>query len=174
MTFEAFLAWSEGQPGRFELVAGVPVAMAPERAGHARMKARVHRALSDALAATGQPCEAFIAGMTVRIDERTAYEPDVVVHCGPRIPDGALVIPDPVIVVEVLSPSTRGADAGAKLDDYFRLPSVRHYLLVKTDGPRVIHHARQDDGTITTRIVSEGELMLDPPGIRLTLAALAG
>jgi len=173
MTFDAFVAWAMEQPRRYELLNGVPIAMAPERIGHVRVKSRVWRVLSDRLAAAALECEAFMDGVTLRVDDHTAYEPDVVVHCGPRLPDDQIVVPAPVIVVEVLSPSTMSTDAGAKLDGYFRIPTVRHYLLVKTEDRRVIHHARADDGTITTQIVAEGVIALDPPGVELDLAALA-
>jgi Uma2 family endonuclease len=171
MTVEAFLAWLDEQPEgtRYELVAGEPVAMAPERVAHARLKARIWRALSDATEACGLPCEALPDGMTVKIDEHTAYEPDGVLQCGEPLPDEAVIVPQPLIVIEVLSPSTRGRDAGAKLDDYFRLPSVQHYLLVKTERRTVIHHRRRGDGGIDTRIVTAGDLHLDPPGLTLDL-----
>jgi Uma2 family endonuclease len=68
-----------------------------------------------------------------------------------------------------LSPSTRGRDSGAKLEDYFRLPSVRHYLIAKADTRSVIHHARDEAGTIATTILGGGRLRLDPPGIDLDL-----
>lgn len=176
MTVEEFLTWLTDGPGgvRYELVAGEPVAMAPERAAHARLKAQIWRLLSDAIEAAALPCEALPDGMTVKIDEDTAYEPDAVVHCGARLADDALIVPEPVIVVEVLSPSSRARDAGAKLADYFRLPSVRHYLLVKTERPTVIHHRRGDDGTIATRIVTTGALDLDPPGVTLDLERIYG
>ena len=182
MTVEAFLGWLEEQPegARYELVAGEPVAMAPEPAAHARLKARVWRALSDAIGRRGLPCEAFPDGMMVRIDDHTAYEPDAVVRCGgARLADDALAVPDPLIVVEVLSPSTRARDAGAKLDAYFRLPSVRHYLLVKTERRTIIHHRRIGDagdegGAIETRIVTAGTLRLDPPGLSLDAGRLYG
>ncbi|MCA9625679.1 MAG: Uma2 family endonuclease [Myxococcales bacterium] len=173
MSFDAFLAWAEGRSERYELVEGTPVLMAPERAGHARMKARVHRALAEAIESAGADCEAFVDGMTVQVDDQNAYEPDVVVQCGPRLPDDAVVVEAPLIVVEVLSRSTQGRDAGAKLDDYFRIPSVMHYLMVKTDRFGVIHHARRADGTILTRILGEGLLHLDPPGLSLDIGALS-
>ena len=75
-----------------------------------------------------------------------------------------------MIVVEVLSPSTRHIDLSAKLVDYFRLSSVAHYLIVDPERPRIIHHARATGDTILTRIVSEGMIRLDPPGIELTMA----
>ncbi len=55
----------------------------------------------------------------------------------------------------------------AKLADYFRLPSVRHYLIVRTEDRTVIHHARGEDGTIVTQIVRDAPIRLDPPGITL-------
>jgi Uma2 family endonuclease len=77
MTVDQFLAWAMVQPeGRFELVDGAVVAVAPERAAHARLKARVWRAFDDQIRDRGLPCEALPDGMTVKIDERTAYEPD--------------------------------------------------------------------------------------------------
>ena len=62
---------------------------------------------------------------------------------------------------------SRARDAGAKLEDYFRLPSVRHYLIVKTENRTVIHHMRDPSGVINTRIVGDGSLRLDPPGLEL-------
>jgi Uma2 family endonuclease len=176
MTVDQFLAWLEDGPegARYELVAGEVVAMAPERAAHARLKAEVWLALRDGIRSADLSCEALPDGMTVKIDEHTAYEPDAVVHCGARLANDAQLVPEPMIVVEVLSPTTKAHDAGAKLADYFRLPSVRHYLLVRTERPTVIHHRRGDDGSIATRIVTAGALALDPPGLTLELAQLYG
>jgi Uma2 family endonuclease len=79
-----------------------------------------------------------------------------------------------VLVVEVLSPSTATRDTGAKLADYVRLPGLRHYLIVRTDQPTVIHHRRGDGDLIETRIVTSGAVLLDPPGITLDLAQIYG
>ena len=176
MTVDQFLAWLEEGPegARYELVAGEVVAMAPERAAHARLKAEVWLALREGIRSAGLNCEALPDGMTIKIDEHTAYEPDAVVHCGPRLADDVLLVPEPVIVVEVLSPTTKAHDAGAKLADYFRLPSVRHYLLVRTGRPTVIHHRRGDRGAIETRIITSGDLRLDPPGLELDLRQIYG
>ena len=173
MTADEFLVWAMDQPhGRYELASGEVVAMAPERAAHARTKFETAVALRDAIRTAGLPCEVFTNGMAVRIDDVTIYEPDASVRCGPRLEDEAVEFSDPVIVVKVLSPSIRARDAGAKLQDYFRLASTRHYLLVRTDTRSIIHHARGEDGAIATAIVTEGELRLDPPGIALALAAV--
>jgi Uma2 family endonuclease len=176
MTVDQFLRWAMAQPDgpRYELVAGEVVAMAPERAAHARRKARIWRALTNAIDAAGLPCEALPDGMTVKIDDHTAYEPDALVHCEQALADDAVIVPAPVIVVEVLSPSTATRDTGAKLADYFRLPSLRHYLIVRTDRPTVIHHRRGEGEIIETRIVTSGDLLLDPPGITFQLERIYG
>jgi Uma2 family endonuclease len=172
LTADAFVEWAMRQPsGRFELLRGEVVAMASERAGHSRVKTAVLMALQSALAAAGRDCEPFADGMAVRIDESTVYEPDAMVRCGPFIPSEAVILDDPMIVVEVVSPSSRSIDAGAKLADYFRLASVRHYLVVQPETRRVIWHARGNGGTIATRILQdEAVLALDPPGIEVRVA----
>jgi Uma2 family endonuclease len=168
----AFRRWVEAQPkGRFERVRGEVVAMAPERWVQARLKARVWRALDREIVANGLACQAAPDGMTVEVDEDTDYEPDALVNCGSAIADDATVAPHPVVIVEVLSPGTASIDAGGKLADYFRLPSVQHYLLVRPRPQEVIHHRRVDD-RIETTILGDGVVVLDPPGIRLTLAEI--
>jgi len=112
-------------------------------------------------------CTVYPDGMAVVINETTTCEPDALVRCGPAVPPDTITLSDPVIIVEVLSPSTRARDHGDKLIDYFRLSSVRHYLIVRTEDKAIIHHARNEDGTILTRIIREGVLSLDPPGLRV-------
>jgi Uma2 family endonuclease len=172
MTVDEYLAWAGEQPGRYELLDGTVFAMSPEGARHAEIKAAVHAALLAGIRAGGLPCFALPDGMTVRINEATAYEPDALVYCGTKLPPSAVEVPDPVIVVEVLSPSTRHIDLSAKLADYFRLPGIAHYLIVDPEKPRIIHHARAAGDTILTRIVSDGSIRLDPPGLELAAAAI--
>ena len=170
MTAEEFVAWALQQPEgkRYELIGGEVFAMAPERVAHGRTKFRVARRLAEAVEAAGLDCDVFGDGISVRVDADTIYEPDALVRCGPPLDDDAIEIPDPVIVVEVVSPSSHKRDSGSKLADYFRMPSVRHYLIVKTETRAVIHHARDAAGAIATRIIREGPILLDPPGIELT------
>jgi Uma2 family endonuclease len=164
-----FRAWAEAQTRRrFERVDGEVVAMVPERLVHARLKARIWRALDREITQAGLQCEALPDGVTVEIGDDTDYEPDALVSCGPPGPDDAVAAPNPVVIVEVLSPGTASVDTGAKLADYFRLASVQHYLLVRPTRREVIHH-RRDSDAILTRIVHEGVILLDPPGIRLDL-----
>ena len=173
MTSDEFIAWAMEQPDgeRYELVAGEVVAMSPERLSHSRVKHRIARLLEDAIAAAGLRCEALPDGVrsrstTTRSTSRTRW-----CAAASRCPATRSSSCDPIIVVEVLSPSTRARDAGAKLEDYFRLPSVRHYLIVKTDTRSVIHHRKDETGQIATRIVHSGELELAPPGLVVEVEA---
>jgi Uma2 family endonuclease len=169
MTVDEYLTWAENQEGRFELFAGVVYAMTPERAEHAKVKFAVQTALAEGIKRAGVPCHMLPDGMTVRVDVDTAHEPDALVYCGPEVPGSSLEVPNPMIVVEVLSPTTRRIDASAKLAGYFRVPSVRHYLIVDLDQRIVIHHRRDAADAIATRIMGEGSLRLDPPGIELAI-----
>lgn len=172
MTVDEFLVWAEGQPGRYELVDGEVFAMSPERVRHAEVKASVYLALRSALNRTQLPCRALPDGMSVRINDTTVHEPDAVVYCGARADPDATEIPNPVIVVEVLSPSTVAVDSGRKLSGYFGVASVAHYLMIDPVKRLVIHHARGTEGLIETRIASEGQLALTPPGLSLSVAEL--
>jgi Uma2 family endonuclease len=170
---DAFIAWALEQPrGRYELSHGEIVAMAPERAGHALAKHRAARALEDGIAAAGLGCQVFPDGMSVRIDDATVYEPDALVRCGPPVSLDAVEIPDPVIVVEVVSRSSRALDTGAKLSGYLGLPSLRHYLVLDADTRTVTHHRRGGNGEILTRILRDGRLSLDPPGLAVAVPDL--
>jgi Uma2 family endonuclease len=167
MSRQEFRKWAEEQDGRYELVAGEPVAMAPERVVHARLKARIWQAFDREIRERGLACEALPDGVTVEIGEDCDYDPDAIVNCGERLPPDAIAAPSPVIVVEVLSPSSAARDMAAKLADYFSLPSVRHYLILGNERRTIIHHRRGRDGAIETRLVSSGKIDLAPPGIVL-------
>ena len=127
MNVDEYLGWAEGRPGRYELYEGVVYARAPQRVIHAEIKLAVHLALVAAIREGRLPCHMLPDGMTVRIDSATAYEPDASVYCGAKLPRSALEVINPVIVVEVLSPSTQHIDSGVKLPGYSLLPSIMHY-----------------------------------------------
>jgi Uma2 family endonuclease len=171
MGVDAFLAWAEGRQGRWELRDGQPIIMAPERAAHALTKFAAQKALENGITRAGLPCRTFPDGMTVRITARTAFEPDALVVCPPPADLDTMEIPNPVIVVEVLSPSTAADDHGVKLDGYFSLGSVAHYLILDPDRRVMIHHARGQAGAIETRVLREGKAILDPPGFEAQVAA---
>ena len=142
MTVRDYLAWadSQGERQRTELINGQIVAMAPERAAHNRIKISVLMSFHRAISAAKVPCEVLTDGMVVRVDDHTAYEPDALVYCGEKLPSGSMIVPNPVIVVEVLSPTTAHTDTSAKLIGYFKLASVHHYLIVDPDARTITHH----------------------------------
>jgi Uma2 family endonuclease len=165
-TADEFVAWAAEQPeARYELAGGEIVAMVAERIGPSRAKFAAARLLHAAAARLGAGCGTMIDGVAVRIDDRTVYEPDALVRRGPPLPDSDLLVPDPVIVVEVVSPSSRSLDTGAKLAGYLGLPSLRQSLVVNTEARTVTHHRKLADGEIATRILRAGPLTLDPPGM---------
>ena len=146
---EEFRRWCEAQTtGRYERVDGRIVAMAPERGAHLRVKGAIYKALDRAV--------------TVAL-----------VNCGEPMADDAVAAPNPVIIVEVLSPGTAATDTGGKLADYFRVPSVVHYLIVHPTRRTVTHHRRTGEG-IDTRIIVNGPITMDPPGIVVTAEEIYG
>jgi Uma2 family endonuclease len=175
MTVPEFLAWAATQDKpRVELVHGQIVAMAPERLEHSRAKLRAAAALDAAIRRAGINCEAFVDGPGIVIDDDTCYEPDALVSCGERGADDAMIAPNPVIVVEVLSPSTRDIDKTVKLADYFRIPGLSHYLVIDLGRRHVVHYRRDHDGVVTVAIMPDGDLALSPPGISIAVASLFG
>ena len=174
MTAEAFLDWLESRPEteRWELIEGEPVRlMAPTTFGHALIKDNVVAALRSALAVRGpgRPCRVVSDGPAVRRadDDRNFYQPDAVVTCVADIDPMAFTVPDPVVIIEVLSPSTRSRDLTAKMRGYFALPSVHHYLLIEPRKRLIVHMRRGPDETLTTAFCTEGRIDLDPPGVAL-------
>ena len=176
LTVEDYIAWAQVQAegGRTELINGQIVTMSPEQVLHNRVKGSVYFALRRAVTDSGLEAEVFTDGVTIPIDSHTAYEPDASVRTGPRVSGREMRIPDPVIVVEVLSPSSRHMDTSAKLIGYFRIASVQHYLVIDPDGRTVTHHSRGTDGTVASATIASGALQLDPPGLTVALRDLFG
>jgi Uma2 family endonuclease len=172
MTVEDYLAWSDGQSERqrTELINGQIVVMPSERIAHSRVKGSAYLALARAVKKGNLPCEALPDGPGIRIDDHTVYEPDALVFCGGAPSPGSMLIPNPVILVEVLSPTTSHHDTSAKLIGYFKLPSVAHYLAIDPDARTVTHHRRSQ----LPDLVNSGPLRLDPPGLDITVEELFG
>jgi len=170
MDVDDFLRWAEGRAGRWELRDGEPLMRSPERVLHGLTKYAAQEQLKAAVSSAGLPCRMAPDGMTVRIATRTAFEPDALVVCPPPPDLQTMEVSNPVIVVEVLSPSTAADDHGLKLDGYFSLPSVEHYLILDADRRVMIWHKRGQAGAIETRVLREGRLRLDPPGLEAEVA----
>jgi Uma2 family endonuclease len=173
MTVDDYIDWSLKQPsGRFELFHGEIVPMNAQRVSHIDVKRRIANALEDAITSKNLTYFVLGDGATVQVDDHNAYEPDALVYGGDALPPDAIVVPEPLVVVEVSSPSTAGIDAGVKFVGYFTVPSVRHYLIVDVKARKIIHHRRDADGSIRSEIVSGGSLTLDPPGLSVSLTSI--
>lgn len=169
LNVDEFLVWADGREGNWELHDGLPVMMSPERVQHTATKSDAFFALRTAIDHTGAPCRAYAEGITVRIRENRAFVADALVVC-PAPPPDEVTISNPLIVVEVLSPSTVANDHGIKLEGYFSLASLAHYLILDPERRVAIHHVRGREGVIETRIPHDGRLGLDPPGLEVAVA----
>jgi len=167
-----FRAWAEQQPsGRYERVDGRVVKMTPERIVHVELKSAVWRTLQAAVGEAGVECQVYGDGVTVEVGEDTDYEPDALINAGPRPGPNDVAAPNPIVVVEVLSPGTRSIDTGAKFSGYFSVPSIQHYLIVSALRREVVHHRRAGDA-IVSAVVTGGTIALDPTGISVALDEL--
>jgi Uma2 family endonuclease len=125
MTVDEFLAWdSPDGSERWELIDGSPQAMAPSRPRHGAIAVRTGRLL-DVHLADHPRCRA-IAEAGVRPNDYTVRIPDLVVTCEEIGPDD-LLLREPLVIVEILSPSN-AADTRAAIVSYMTMPSVREIL----------------------------------------------
>jgi Uma2 family endonuclease len=165
MSVDEFLLWDDGSSQRYELVDGHPVAMAPTREAHGVMTLNAGAEIRQRLKL---PCRA-VAEAGIAIDDANLYIADVAVTCSPPSPQGMLQAP--VLVVEVLSPSTRGFDLGIKADAYSTLPSVREIWLIDSErrwvrlwwreGERwIVSLPIQGQGTFASQVLGD-EITLD-------------
>jgi Uma2 family endonuclease len=173
MTVEEFLAFAAQKSGKWELVDGQALAMSPGRVVHGDLKYRVARALDAALARAKIPCRFVLDSAAVKIDQLNSFQPDAMIYCGEPLPPDAYFVPNPSVVVEIPSPGTERRDSYQKLAGYFKVKSVAHYLIVNPDAPLIIHHQRHGDDVLT-RIIREGTIRLDPPGIEMAVAEIYG
>jgi Uma2 family endonuclease len=173
MTVAQYIDWAQAQPhGNYELEDGRVIEMPAEQVQHIELKLEVAIALRAAVKAAADECHLLTDGTTVRIDDKRAYRPDALVYTGKRLPPETIEIPSPVIVVEVLSPSSITRDNVVKLARYFSVASIEHYLILDPENRLVVHHRRMlpGNGEVATRVHADGLLALDPPGLLLTIA----
>ena len=174
MAVPEFLSWWEkqGDDARFELVDGIAYAMGRDRVRHNETKMRAVTALQNAIRTANVDCRAYTDGIGVSPDSRNYRLPDAAVNCGPVDPE-AYILPNPVIVVEIVSPSGEARDVHEKMIDYFAIKSVCHYLIVFEDRGCVVHHRRKNSSEkVETTFVTSGEIELTPPSIRISVSDL--
>ena len=135
MSAEEFLAWDAQQTVKHEFVRGEVFAMAGAGKVHVTLTGNVFMALRQHL--RGSPCSTFFADTKLRVEATDAFfYPDVIVTCSAADAADPQVVREPVLLVEVLSPSTAAYDRGAKFAAYRQLPTLREYLLIDPDTRR--------------------------------------
>ncbi len=171
MDADTFLDWCTRQEERYELVDGLVRMMTGSRKAHDRVVSRGLSSLARRL--SDRRCEAFSEAIAVRIPSGNIRRPDIVVDCGKDDPD--LTVADkPVLVIEVLSPSTRQLDLVRKVAEYQSVPSILHILLLEADEPTGLLHTREAGAawSTLTLIGAETEIPLTALGITLPLSDL--
>jgi Uma2 family endonuclease len=168
-TVEEFLAWEREQEERYEYVGGVIRMMVGGTLDHNTIAGNVFSGLRTQL--RDGPCRVFMEAVKVVADAATMY-PDVVVTCAPGSGQSD-VVPEPEIVVEVLSRSTQSFDRGPKLDAYQQILSLKQYVLIAQDEIRVSVYER-DDGSWRYRILQDLDARLGfaVGGANVTLAEI--
>ena len=173
MTADEFLVWLDTQPreiGKLELIDGIVMPQHRERLTHSEIKLAAVLALRSAIIKAGVLCHALVDGPVVRVRSTKVYKPDGLVYCGPRLPDDVTEINTPTILLEVISQRTAEVDFGDKLEGYFSLESVRHYVILDPLRKCAILHSRGTGDALATRILQRDQtLRLDPPGIEIAL-----
>jgi Uma2 family endonuclease len=166
-TVADFEPWHARQPERWEFIDGWPRLMAPASMTHSIIKRNVFRELDRALA--HGPCEVLIDGPQILTGEISAI-PDIVVTCA-SLDLTTPVVAEPVIIVEVMSPTSEGDDTGRKWLSYQKIPSLKHYLVLAQNRCLVQIHSRAGD-LWRERFVSAGAIEFDDPRLRLEVATL--
>jgi len=144
MTLDEFLRWDDGTDTHYELIDGFPIAMAPPAEAHRILAVRLASRIDAALAGR-RPCNAQIEPGVVRPDRADSYYvPDIAVTCEPNAP-GRQAMVDPILIIEILSPSTERSDRRLKLPAYQNLQSVREIMLIDAGTYHAELYRREDD-----------------------------
>ena len=139
MSLDDFLDWEERQELRYEFDGFQPVAMTGGTSEHAAIQRNLIMALGNRL--RGKPCQAYGSELKIAVAGSIRY-PDAFVVCSP-VARGATVVTDPVVVFEVLSPSTSTTDSIVKNQEYRDTPSIQRYVMLEQDHQGAIVFGRR-------------------------------
>ena len=169
MTLAEFLEWEERQPMRYEFDGIGPVAMTGGTAGHADIQANLAAALRTRL--RGNPCRFYGSDLKFQVADGQVRYPDGMVLCSP-VDRTATIVYDPVVVFEVLSPSTARDDRIVKAREYQATPSIQRYVMLEQDGVSATVYARSGDVWTLEILVANSILALPEIEVELPLAEL--
>ena len=165
MPLDEFLAWERQQPERHEFDGFVITAMTGASMAHVKITMNLAFALRQGLRGTG--CRPMASDAKVIAAGAVRY-PDIAVTCSP-MGDRDDVVPEPVVIIEVASPSTAKLDRGRKKLDYFATPSVKQYAIVEQDDRLVDLYTRTDAGWVNDIVAGDAVLNLSSLGLELGL-----
>lgn len=162
ITAQQFLQIDFGPDLKAELDNGIIRLMAGGTLVHSRIQANVQGILWQALRGSG--CHAFGSDLAVNTHDMSVRYPDVGVYCGKdsEIFDNLKSFSDPVMLVEILSPSTASQDTGIKLNEYRSLPSVQTILLIDPKSETVRAIRRNGAANWTDTVHRAGEEIAIP------------
>lgn len=166
MTEADYLVMERAASTKHELWNGEVFARTGGTLAHAKLIARMITQLSNAL--HDRDCEVYSSEAKVRIPSSRGFVyPDVSVVCGPvqTYQDSDDILQNPVLVIEVLSPSTERFDRSDKFGGYRSLPSLVDYGLVAQDSPQIEIYTRQPDGSWTLRIYDDAHPRVVLPSV---------
>jgi Uma2 family endonuclease len=168
-TVETFLAWEERQETRFEFNGTAPVAMVGGTEEHALLQAALVSEIRARL--RGTPCRVVGSELKLRVNDRIRY-PDAMILCAPRRP-GRTVVDDPVIVFEILSPSSARTDFFIKNQEYRSNPAIQRYVILTQTHRSAVAFFRADEmWAVEVANGTDATLRLPEVGIDLPLAEL--
>jgi Uma2 family endonuclease len=169
MTLAEFLRWNDGTDARYELVDGRIVSMAPPNDAHGTIVASIGFEIGNQL----RPPRRVATGAGILRPNRddSYYVADFGVSCGPAA-DTRQHLPEPVLIVEVLSPSTEDHDRGRKVPDYREIPSLEEILVVASQERRVELWRREGDHWRVEDLIGEATVRLESCDTSIPLAAV--
>lgn len=167
MTVPEFLSWDDGTETHYELIRGEVYAMTAPTVAHGVIAGVLGGTILRALA---PPCRlVHQAAIALPDDETTCYEADLAVTCAPHR-QGQRTLVEPVLIVEVQSPSTAAHDRLVKLDDYRRLASVQEILYVSCEWRTATLFRRDGARWLVEDFVGQAGFDLRSVGCRIELA----
>jgi Uma2 family endonuclease len=169
MTLAEFLEWEERQPLRYEFDGIGPVAMTGGTYGHSTIQGNLATALGGRL--RGKRCRFHGSDLKFQVAEGHVRYPDGMVLCSP-VDRTATVVYDPVVVFEVLSPSTARDDRIVKAREYQATPSVQRYVMLEQDGVSATVYARSGETWTHEILVADSILALPEIEVEFPLAEL--
>jgi Uma2 family endonuclease len=169
MSLAEFYDWNPPGDTRYQLIEGTPVAMAPAGGPHQVMAGTVARKLGQALDRRPGCAVRIEAGIVPPWRRNTYYQADLAVSCRPVEQDWETK--DPILIVEILSPSTEDDDRKVKLPDYRRLPSVEEIVLIDPNRLHCeVYRRRADGGWLHDLLVdADARLRLESVGLDIPL-----